>query len=71
MSLVGRQRPLDSSACSRLLNVVAEQLTRPYAPLPPNVKFRGTADSRQRSWPTAGVGACRHSPTKSERPQAV
>ena len=66
----GRQRPVRAKGSSRWPDLVAEPLTCLCAPNPPNVKFRGTADSCQRSWPTPGIGACRHSPTKSERPQS-
>ena len=67
---MGRQRPVRAKGSSRWPDLVAEPLTCLCAPTPPNVKFRGTADSCQRSWPTPGIGACRHSPTKSERPQS-
>jgi len=54
-----------------LAGIVAETLTRLCGPPPPNVKFRGIADSRQRSWPTSGIGARRHSPANSERQHPV
>ena len=66
----GRQRPVAASGSSRWLGLVAASLARPCF-LSPNVKFRGTADSRQRNWPTSGIGARRHSPANSERLQTV
>ena len=48
MSLMGRQRPFAASGSSRWLGLVAESLTCLCVP-PPNVKFRGTADSRPRT----------------------
>ena len=44
----GRQRPFAASGSSRWLGLVAESLTCLCVP-PPNVKFRGTADSRPRT----------------------
>lgn len=68
---LGRQRPLAVGGSSRWHRLVAESLTRPRAPPPPNVKFRGTADIRPRNFPTSGIGARRRSPAESERQQPV
>jgi len=46
-------------------------VTRRQVLPPPNVKFRGTADSRPRNWRRSGIGACWQSPAKSERQQPV
>jgi hypothetical protein len=51
--------------------LVAESLTHACVPPPPNVKFRGTADSRPRGWPTSGIGSRRHSPATFDRPLPV
>jgi hypothetical protein len=37
----------------------------------PNVKFRGTADSRPRNWPMSGIGTRQHSQAKSVRQLSV
>lgn len=58
------------SGSSRWLGLVAAPLTR-LCFQPPNVKFQGTADSRQGNRPTSGIGVRRHSPAKSERQQPV
>ena len=50
--------------------LVAASLTR-LCFQPPNVKFRGTADSRPKNCPTSGIGACRHSSAKSDRQHPV
>ena len=71
MTGMGRQRPFAASGSSRWPDLDADSLTCLRAPPPPNVKSRGTADSRQRSWPTSGIGTRRHSPAKSERQQTV
>jgi len=65
-----RQRPFAASGSSRWLGLVSASLTR-LCFQPPNVKFRGTADSRPRHWSTSGIGVRRHSPAKSERQQTV
>jgi hypothetical protein len=68
---LGRQRPFAASGSSRWPGLVAESLTHACVPPPPNVKFRGTADSRPRGWPTSGIGSRRHSPATFDRPLPV
>ena len=68
---LGRQRPFGASGSSRWPDLVAESVTHLRVPPSPNVKFRGTADSRPRNWPRSGIGTRRHSPAESERLQPV
>jgi hypothetical protein len=71
MSAQGRKRTVAASGSSHWPVLVIESLTCLRAPPSPNVKFRGTADSRLRSRPRSGIAARRHSPAQSHRPQTV
>ena len=61
MSRMGRQRLIATSGSSRWLNTFVDLLASQRIPPTSNVKFRGTTNSRLKSWPTSGVSARRPS----------